>query len=92
MAKNFQALTKRNKNRFLSIRLSGDFDGSSAFELINILDKNAKKKTKVAIDTDGLRTINAFGLNVFRPHIYQGSDDRPTIEITGRFRNVFQAD
>lgn len=92
MAKNFHVLTKRNKNRSVSIQLSGDFDGSSACELINVLKKTKSKSGKVAIDTDGLRTVDAFGLNVFRPHMHQSNDTWPAIHVTGRFRGAFQTE
>jgi stage II sporulation protein AA (anti-sigma F factor antagonist) len=90
MAKNFHMLTKRNKNRSLSIRLSGDFDGSSACELINSLTKIAGKNTRVSIDTNGLRTVDTFGLTVLRPELHMGNNTGPAIEVTGRFRTVFQ--
>ena len=92
MAKNFHMLTRRNKNNSLSIRLSGDFDGSSACELIQVLNKNARKNGKAAIDTDGLRTVDDFGLSVFRPHLRRGNDIPLAIEMTGRFRSAFLAE
>jgi hypothetical protein len=44
----------------------------------------------VAIDTDGLRTVNAFGLDVFVPRMSWLNNTRATIEVTGRFSGVFQ--
>ena len=58
-------ISKRASNRSLHMQLHGDFDGTSAHELVNFLDKCGGSYRKVAIDTEGLRTINAFGLNVF---------------------------
>ena len=92
MANNFYVVTEKKSNRTLSIRLSGDFDGSSACELINVLKNSEKTHDNVAIDTNGLRNIYNFGLNVFRPHLANGNNTRLTIELTGRFREVFQAD
>jgi len=85
-------LTKRNKNRCLSIRLSGDFDGSSACQLINILNRNSRKNSKAAIDTDELKTIDTFGIDVLRPRLQQGHEIDLAIEVTGRFRDAFQAE
>ena len=92
MAKNFHMLTQINKNHSLSIRLSGDFDGSSACQLINVLNKNSRKSNKAAIDTDGLRTIDTFGIDVLRPRLQQGHNIDLEIEVKGRFRDAFQTE
>lgn len=42
MAKNFRICTKERSNQSLALELFGDFDGSSACELINVLDENIK--------------------------------------------------
>jgi hypothetical protein len=44
----------------------------------------------VAIDTDGLRTINAFGLDVFIPRMSKLNDSRADIKVTGRFSDIFK--
>ncbi len=90
MAKNFRVCTKAHSNQSLSLQLFGDFDGSSACELINVLDESVKKTSKVAIDTDGLRTIDAFGLNVFIPRMSWLNNTQADIEATGRLRGGFQ--
>ncbi len=90
MAKNFHVLTKKSSNQALALKLFGDFDESSACELINVLDESVKKTFKVAIDTDGLRTIDAFGLNVFLPRMSLLNNTRADIEVTGRFSGVFR--
>ncbi|MBC2743194.1 MAG: hypothetical protein HGJ93_09130 [Desulfosarcina sp.] len=74
----------------MAIQLFGDFDASSACELINVLDKSVKKSSKVAIDTDRLRTINAFGLDVFLPRMSVLNNTRADIEVTGRFSDIFK--
>lgn len=90
MAKNFRIRSKGKSHRKLDLALFGDFDASSACELIQVLDKSANQATKVAIDTDGLRTINTFGLAVLLPHLSGLANSRSGIEITGRFSGVFQ--
>ena len=92
MAKNFRVYAKENGNQSLALQLFGDFDASSACELINLLDENIKPSSKVAIDTDGLKTINAFGLNVFLPRMSRLNYTRADIEVTGRFSGVFRED
>ena len=74
----------------MALQLFGDFDASSACELINVLDKSVKKSSKVAIDTDRLRTINAFGLDVFLPTMSRLNSTRADIQVTGRFSEVFK--
>jgi hypothetical protein len=54
------------------------------------LDKSVKRSKKVAIDTDRLRTVNAFGLDVLLPRMSGLDRCRVDIEITGRFSDVFQ--
>ena len=90
MANNFRVCTREHSNQSLSLQLFGDFDGSSACELINVLDESVKKSNKVDIDTDGLRTINRFGLNVFLPRMAWLNNTQADIEVTGWFSGVFR--
>ena len=89
MASNFRVSRKESRNRLMALKLFGDFDGSSACELINILDQAILGQRKVAIDTDGLRTIHAFGLDVFLPRIARMRNIWTEIEVTGRFSQIF---
>lgn len=90
MARNFRICAKEKNNRTLNIELFGDFDASSACELIDVLLAGCQKADKVAIDTDGLRTINAFGLDLVVPRISKITGRRADIEVTGRFSGAFQ--
>ena len=90
MAKNFRVSAKELGCQSLALKLFGDFDASSACELINILDDSVKTSSKVAIDTDGLRTINAFGLDVFLPRMSKLNNTRADIKVTGRFSDIFR--
>ena len=65
MALNFKIFIQRN-NGSLRLKLIGDFDGSSAFELINVLKEHHGKVGKVVINTDGLAAIHPFGQGVFQ--------------------------
>jgi len=64
MASNFQIFTSKNKGT-LNIKLNGDFDGSSAHELLNVLKEHGSNFHHIHIDTDDLKTIFPFGRNVF---------------------------
>jgi stage II sporulation protein AA (anti-sigma F factor antagonist) len=89
MAKNFRICRREKGNRTLDIKLFGDFDASSACELIHVLNESADRATKMAIDTDGLRNINVFGLDVLLPRLSGLANNRSDIEITGRFSSAF---
>ncbi len=65
MASNFQLLSYRNKDS-LHLQLYGDFDGSSAYELINTLKKNGEDFIQIFIDTNDLGKLYSFGLDVFQ--------------------------
>jgi hypothetical protein len=69
MASNFKIFRYRNKNN-LHLKLAGDFDGSSAFELINTLKAPCNKVGKIVVETCGLSSIHPFGLGVFQKNIY----------------------
>ena len=90
MALNFRIASKELNNQCTALKLFGDFDGSSAWELINLLDENTRKAKKIAINTDGLRAIHAFGLDIFRPKMSKLKKTQVNIQVTGRFRQVFQ--
>ena len=90
MAKNFRVCAKGSSNQSLALQLFGDFDGSSACELINVIEETIPISSKVAINTDGLRKINAFGLDVFLPRMSCLKSTRADIEVTGRFSGIFK--
>ena len=64
MALNFQISFYRNKES-LYIKLDGDFDGSSAHELLNALLEKGPDFKHIRIDTNDLKKIYPFGRNVF---------------------------
>lgn len=65
MSTNFQiAFKKHNGN--LHVHPSGDFDGSSAFQLIRLLDKKYDGQGEVIIDTHKLQNILPFGSRTFQ--------------------------
>lgn len=64
MASNFR-ITWYEESERLYIKLNGDFDGSSAYELLNTLNAHGHRFCNIHIDTDDLRTIYPFGREVF---------------------------
>jgi anti-anti-sigma regulatory factor len=68
MASNFQIYSYKTKDS-LHLRLNGDFDGSSAYELINTLNEAGTGFWEIYIDTNGLKTIHPFGRDVFEKNL-----------------------
>jgi anti-anti-sigma regulatory factor len=68
MAMNFRITVHQNSEN-LHLTLEGDFDGSSAYELLNALEKRCRFASRAFIHTNGLRQIDSFGSSVFRNHL-----------------------
>ena len=75
MTSNFQILPFKTRDS-LHLKLAGDFDGSSAYELINTLAKNDKGYYQIFIDTNDLKTIYPFGKEVLEKKL--GSINQPS--------------
>jgi hypothetical protein len=82
MACNFKVLTHRNDDQ-LHLKLLGDFDGSSAHELLNQLKKSCPKFTTIFIHTDCLKRLIPFGLGIFRTNISELDKRDTRIIFTG---------
>ena len=65
MSVNFQIEFKRN-NENLHVQPLGDFDGNSAWELINFLQEQYNGEGQVFIDTLKLREMCPFGCSIFQ--------------------------
>jgi len=68
MATNFRIFIHRNSEN-LHLKLMGDFDGTSAHELISILKRCCDRTSRVFIHTNCLRHIHPFGQNVFHNNL-----------------------
>ncbi len=87
MAANFSISAHRNSEN-LHLKLTGDFDGSSALQLVNLLKKNSKKGVyKIIIHTSCLNNIFPFGRDTFLTNMYQFSDRSPRLLFTGKNAN-----
>jgi hypothetical protein len=65
MASNFKIKAQPAKNKAISLKITGDFDGSSALELVNTLGTYAKASNRILLDTAGLNEVWGFGRAVF---------------------------
>ena len=65
MASNFKIFPFETRDS-LHLKLDGDFDGNSAHELLNTLKKHGDGFYQIFIDTEDLKTVHAFGREVFQ--------------------------
>lgn len=85
MAANFKIKTRKKKDQ-LHLSLKGDFDGSSAFALINTLESLNGDTRNVVVDTCGLSSLHPFGLGVFQKNFPIAK--RPyDLTFTGKYRD-----
>jgi anti-anti-sigma regulatory factor len=67
MATNFRITAHRNSEN-LHLKLMGDFDGNSAYELLDAIRTRSQHPSRIFIHTNGLKAIEPFGLDVFHTH------------------------
>lgn len=65
MASNFRMFFYKTRDN-LHLKLDGEFDGNSAYELINALRKHGANFYQIFIDTNDLKTVHPFGREVFQ--------------------------
>ena len=68
MAKNFKVFVHRNSEN-VHLKLTGDFDGTSAHELLDVMRRNSFRTSRVFIHTESLEQIDPFGREVFRNNL-----------------------
>ena len=90
MASNFQLFLNQNRDS-LHFHMSGDFDGISACELINALEKQNIDYFEVFIDTNDLNKIHAFGIDVFQKKVNLLSKNNRNLIFIGKHRSRFAA-
>jgi len=82
MAHNFKIFMHRNRDN-MHINLMGDFDGSSAFELLNTLNENLNRTKRILIDTNKLKKIYPFGREIFYYNFSKLKNHRINIQFIG---------
>jgi anti-anti-sigma factor len=81
MASNFHIEVDQTRDAY-NLKLKGDFDATSAYELIYAIKKLPAETEKISIHTDGLKNIYPFGLDVFQ---------RSAQSLNGRFAKIVLA-
>ena len=82
MASNFRIFIQHT-NGSLQLNLKGNFDGSSAFELLNMLEENLDDTASVFINTSNLKEIHPFGRTVLKHNIYKLKKHQSRIRFVG---------
>lgn len=82
IAKSFKISVHRNSEN-LHLKLMGDFDGTSAHELLNSLKRYSKRTSKVFIHTSCLRNTHPFGVHVFHDNLDVLNGHSLTLVFTG---------
>jgi hypothetical protein len=85
MANNFKFLSQFKRKK-INLKLYGDFDGSSAFELINALKKIKNDFQQIVIDTDNLNAVHTFGIDVFNKNLCVLGLEINNIIVTGKHK------
>ena len=82
MASNFRIFIDKD-NDCDGLKLAGDFDGTSAYELIYAIKKLPEDTGKITICTDGLKNTYPFGLDVFHRFMRSLNGQQAKIVLTG---------
>ena len=83
MAANFEICVNREEHT-LNLKLMGDFDGTSANELIEVLKGNRSGVTMAMIETNGLERLDPTGKKMFHREVHTLKDFCYRLVFTGR--------
>jgi anti-anti-sigma regulatory factor len=82
MASNFGIVIDKNSDG-VDLKLEGDFDATSAYELTFAIKKLPENTRKISIHTNGLANIYPFGLEVFHKFMNSLNGQSTKIVLTG---------
>lgn len=83
MAVNFRISIHRNGDN-LHFKLHGDFDGTSAHELISAFSNNRAAAGKIFVHTSELKDMYPFGCAVFRNNLSRPNIGAVMVVFTGK--------
>ena len=90
MATNFKIDVHKNDGN-LYLKLKGDFDGTSAHELLDTVRKRAVHTSRVFIHTSNLKDIHPFGLQVFHSNMDILKGRSLEFVFTGEYASKFES-
>ena len=73
----------------LHLKLEGDFDGNSAYELLETLKKYDSGSYQIFIDTNDFKTIYPFGKEVFQKKLGTFKQQLSNLVFIGENGNKF---
>jgi hypothetical protein len=82
MASNFEIAVVRSSNVPV-LKLEGDFDATSAYELIYAIKKLPEEANRIEIHTNGLKSVFPFGVEVFHRYMRSLNGHSARIAFTG---------
>ena len=88
MASNFKLFLNKNKDS-IQMKMCGDFDGTSAYELIAAIKSQVSKSNHLYIHTGELNTIYSFGREVFHNNFRLAKKQQDKIEFVGKHQRSF---
>ncbi len=88
MAKNFKIFVHRNDNN-IHMKLFGEFDGSSAYELLDQIERRCKEPVTVFIHTNSLKKVIPFGSELLKSKLNDLNRKRIQIVFTGKNARSF---
>jgi hypothetical protein len=89
MASNFSCFSHKTAES-LHLILYGDFDGDSAYQLINALKHGGNDVFNVFIDTNDLKQVYPFGISVFEKKARALFNDHNKLIFIGKNKNSFR--
>jgi len=84
MAANFKIFRHGNSDN-LHLKLVGDFDGSSAMELVNTITGDIDGYNNIFVHTSGLSNVVDFGKDVFMRNCPSENGQSGKLTFTGEF-------
>jgi hypothetical protein len=89
MAANFKLFLHKSSDS-IHLKMFGDFDGSSAHELLQAIQNSATRSFQVFVDTENLNHIYAFGKDVFQNNLRIVNKQSNNIIFIGKNKNCFR--
>ncbi len=79
---NFKIVVHRNSDS-VHLKLQGSFDGSSAHQLLNAMEANAKGMNNIFVHTSGLSDIHPFGTGILQGNLLSKTEQSAELIFIG---------
>ena len=92
MPNSFQVDVIHQDSSRMYLRLRGEFDGSSAYQLLRMINDERNSFRKITLDTSALRNIHPFGLDLFLSNIKRLQNQGVEVVFIGKAKLSFEGD